>query len=64
MRRAILCGIDHYSDVNYERRRYWLEEKLLDAAEILEIFAIKLCGDAQLRPFRAACTHRFGGLMV
>jgi len=43
VRRAFLCGIDHYSGQNYEHRRDWLETKLLATADI---FAIKLCSYA------------------
>lgn len=43
VRRAFLCGVDHYSGKSYEHRRAWLEEKLLDTSSI---FAIKLCSYA------------------
>ena len=43
VRRAFLCGNDHYSGKNYEHRRDWLEAKLLRTANI---FAIKLCAYA------------------
>ena len=43
VRRAFLCGVDHYSGVSYEHRRDWLEEKLLLVADV---FAIKLCAYA------------------
>jgi len=43
VRRAFLCGIDHYSGKSYEHRRAWLEQKLRDTASI---FAIKLCSYA------------------
>ena len=43
VRRAFLCGMDHYSGVDYEHRRGWLEDKLLQTAEA---FAIKLCAYA------------------
>lgn len=43
VRRAFLCGYDHYSKTDYEHRRDWLEQKLLDTAEV---FAIKLCAYA------------------
>ena len=43
VRRAFLCGVDHYSGVSYEHRRDWLEEKLLQTTDA---FAIKLCAYA------------------
>jgi len=43
VRRAFLCGIDHYSGNNYQHRRQWLEEKLHTTASA---FAIKLCAYA------------------
>jgi len=43
VRRAFLCGVDHYSGQDYEHRRDWLEDKLHNVASI---FAIKLCAYA------------------
>lgn len=43
VRRAFLCGVDHYSGRSYEHRRGWLEKKLLFAANV---FAIKVCAYA------------------
>ena len=43
VRRAFLCGIDHYSGQDYEHRRQWLEDKL---HAISDVFAIKLCAYA------------------
>ena len=43
VRRAFLCGFDHYSKTDYEHRRDWLEEKLLATTSV---FAIKLCAYA------------------
>ena len=43
VRRAFLCGVDHYSARSYEHRRDWLEYKLLSTADV---FAIKLCSYA------------------
>jgi len=43
VRRAFLCGIDHYSGQDYEHRRDWLETKL---HEVASAFAIKLCSYA------------------
>jgi REP element-mobilizing transposase RayT len=43
VRRAFLCGVDHYTGQSYEHRRSWLEQKLLDTASV---FAIKLCSYA------------------
>lgn len=43
VRRAFLCGYDHYSKTDYEHRRDWLEQKLLATSRV---FAIKLCAYA------------------
>ena len=43
VRRAFLCGKDHYSGKDYEHRRKWLEDKLHLTAKA---FAIKLCAYA------------------
>jgi hypothetical protein len=43
VRRAFLCGVDHYSGNNYEHRRQWLEDKLHSTAAA---FAIRLCAYA------------------
>lgn len=43
VRRAFLCGTDHYSGQDYEHRRQWLENKLHKTAKA---FAIKLCAYA------------------
>jgi len=43
VRRAFLCGYDHYSQTDYEHRRQWLEDKLHFVASA---FAIKLCAYA------------------
>ncbi len=43
VRRAFLCGNDHYSGRDYEHRREWLEDKLHRTAKA---FAIKLCAYA------------------
>ena len=43
VRRAFLCGYDNHSQTDYEHRRQWLEEKLLNTAKA---FSIKLCAYA------------------
>ena len=43
VRRAFLCGVDHYSGNDYEHRRDWLENKL---HEVASVFAIRLCAYA------------------
>ncbi|MDX1823064.1 MAG: hypothetical protein R3354_00005 [Thiohalomonadales bacterium] len=41
VRRAFLCGKDHYSGQNYEHRRQWVVDRL---AVLAEVFAIDLWG--------------------
>ena len=43
MRRAFLCGKDHYSGQDYEHRRQWVVDRL---AMLAEVFAIDLCAYA------------------
>ncbi|MGK0404360.1 MAG: REP element-mobilizing transposase RayT [Alcanivorax borkumensis] len=43
MRRAFLCGKDHYSGQDYEHRRQWVVDRL---AVLAEVFAIDLCAYA------------------
>lgn len=43
VRRAFLCGKDHYSGQDYEHRREWVVERL---AVLVEVFAIDLCAYA------------------
>lgn len=43
VRRAFLCGKDHYSGQDYEHRREWVVERL---AILVEVFAIDLCAYA------------------
>ena len=43
VRRAFLCGKDHYSGQDYEHRREWVVERL---ALLVDIFAIDLCAYA------------------
>ena len=43
VRRAFLCGWDHYSGQDYEHRRQWVVERL---ATLVEVFAIDLCAYA------------------
>lgn len=43
VRRAFLCGKDHYSGQEYEHRRQWVVERL---ALLVEVFAIDLCAYA------------------
>lgn len=43
VRRAFLCGKDHYSGQDYEHRRQWVVERL---AILVEVFAIDLCAYA------------------
>ena len=43
VRRAFLCGRDHYSGQDYEHRRQWVVDRL---ASLVDIFAIDLCAYA------------------
>lgn len=43
VRRAFLCGEDHYSGKSYEHRRHWVEGRLLNLAKV---FAIDVCAYA------------------
>ena len=43
VRRAFLCGRDHYSGQDYDHRRQWVVDRL---AVLVEIFAIDLCAYA------------------
>ena len=54
VRRAFLCGVDHYSGQDYEHRRQWLEDKL---HAIADVFAIKLCAYAVMSNHYHAVLH-------
>ncbi|MDH5518321.1 MAG: transposase [Gammaproteobacteria bacterium] len=43
VRRAFLCGVDSFTGNSFEHRRQWLEDKLL---ELAQIFCIDLCAYA------------------
>ena len=43
VRRAFLCGTDTHTGQNYERRRQWIEDKLL---ALTDIFALDVCAYA------------------
>ena len=43
VRRAFLCGEDHFTGQSYEHRRGWVEDKLL---ELAKIFCIDVCAYA------------------
>ncbi|ABZ76560.1 protein of unknown function DUF1568 [Shewanella halifaxensis HAW-EB4] len=43
VRKAFLCGVDHYTGQSYEHRRDWVESRLL---ELAAVFAIDICAYA------------------
>lgn len=43
VRRAFLCGTDTYTQVSYEHRRAWIEQRIL---ELADIFSIDVCAYA------------------
>ncbi|OMH27107.1 hypothetical protein BGP75_22565 [Motiliproteus sp. MSK22-1] len=43
VRRAFLCGEDHYSGNSYEHRRQWILDRLV---ELDKVFAIDICAYA------------------
>ena len=43
VRRAFLCGVDHYSGINYEHRRQWVVDRI---RLLSSLFAIDICAYA------------------
>ena len=43
VRRAFLCGVDPHTQQSYEHRRQWVEDRILQLAEV---FAIDVCAYA------------------
>ncbi|VAW68289.1 Mobile element protein, partial [hydrothermal vent metagenome] len=54
VRRAFLCGFNVDTNKDYEYRRQWLEDKLLDTADI---FAIDICAYAIMSNHYHAVLH-------
>ena len=56
VRRAFLCGADANTGQNYEHRRQWIEDKLL---ELADIFALDICAYAIRRqPLPRSAAYR------
>ncbi len=45
LRRAFLCGVDHYSSQSYEHRRQWVVDRI---RLLSSLFAIDVCAYAVL----------------
>lgn len=37
VRRAFLCGVDHYTGRNFEHRKAWVEQRLFEIAEVFSV---------------------------
>ncbi|WP_127558587.1 hypothetical protein [Saccharospirillum alexandrii] len=52
VRRAFLCGRDEHSGNGYERRRYWIEQRMV---ELATVYALDICACAV--PCSSASMH-------
>ncbi len=63
VRRAFLCGVDHYSGRNYEHRRQWVVDRI---RLLSSLFAIDVCAFAVLHDHRQVvlklCPDQFDDL--